>query len=233
MRLEGPSSALSEGCKPRARRRSIAPRGIVTTATHAANAVNGTCRKTARGDTSQPSAAAIAATQRLPARPNAPFRPMRRVNMSRWKRPTVSAAMAGSKMPLTICMAAMAMSTGQKNGARATVVAPNARTANAPSNRPCLRCVLSNSAPIGVCMARPNHPPTEVTRPTVASAQCWSATKKTVTYGPSAPRTSATRKFNASNDGARTRLGTKRSLTARAPDRSFAIRRGAASDIVL
>jgi hypothetical protein len=62
------------------------------------------------------------------------------------------------------------------------------------------RIVESIAAPIGVCRMRPSKPSSVVTGPTADWLQCCCVTRKTFRYGPSAPRTSASRKFTASSD---------------------------------
>jgi hypothetical protein len=60
--------------------------------------------------------------------------------------------------------------------------------------------VESIKAPAGVCRARAMRPPIVVMRPTSDRLQCCRVTRKTFRYGPSAPRTSASRKLIASSE---------------------------------
>src|SRR3984957_15239275 len=100
-------------------------------------------------------------------------------------------------------MAVLATRTGQKVGTAKITRAPIANTISARTTAPRLRPVASMAAPAGVCAARPRSPLIVVTQPTSVWLQCCWVIRKTLRYGPSAPRTSASRKLTASSDRGR------------------------------
>jgi hypothetical protein len=80
-----------------------------------------------------------------------------------------------------------------------------ARTANTEASKNTTRCenrqpMAPATAAMGVCMARVSQPLSMVTRPTVDWLHCCWVTRKTFRCGPSAPRTSASKKFSASRE---------------------------------
>ena len=108
----------------------------------------------------------------LPARDQAALRPMRAVRTSRVQRPTVSAAMAGSKTPLTTSMMLLAsehrpegLVPRRARGRRMT------SPSSAQSMTARLRPVRSSQAPMGPCASRPSQPLIVLIRPVVVGLQ--------------------------------------------------------------
>src|SRR4051794_1254510 len=102
-------------------------------------AMTGTCKNTASADTQKASDPDVTATAMLPARDHAALRPRRLVNVSLVNKPTVRAAIAGSNTPLTTCIIAFAMRTGQKVDDATITTAPTARINTDAARRPRLR----------------------------------------------------------------------------------------------
>jgi hypothetical protein len=135
----------------------------------------------------------------FPAWSNAELRPSRRASASCGYSPSVIAATAGPNTSPTTPIAVFAVSTGQNAGQVKIATAPAASTASETTTSARLARVASISAPAGVCATSASNPLTVVTAPTLDWLQCMRVIRNTFRYGPSAPRTSASRKFTASS----------------------------------
>ena len=142
----------------------------------------------------------MAAIVRLPIRSNATLRPSRAASLPGPTRPSVIAATVGANTPPSTAMTMSAASTTGTVGFHAIANAHPDRAPTPPIRSARFECVASMIKPIGVCMVIPMRPLTVRTAPIVAWSQPASVSRNTLTYGPSPPRTSASRKFSQSSD---------------------------------